>query len=213
VPEVTGNDTGSVLGRGSDTGWSEGGGRLISMRRVSLGSGYRYLVDSVAVGDGAPQRPDTLAGYYAATGTPPGRFLGSGLSGLGDGQGVAPGSEATEEHLFLVLGMCSDPITGRPVGRIPDTGSNLAAVAGFDLTFSPPKSVSVLWALSDPETRQAIYDCHREAINVVLGYAEEHVFASRSGTNGIVSEPVDGVIAAAFTHFDSRPVTLNSTTT
>jgi hypothetical protein len=33
---------------------------VISMRRVSLGAGYRYLVESVAVGDGAPQRPDTL---------------------------------------------------------------------------------------------------------------------------------------------------------
>jgi conjugative relaxase-like TrwC/TraI family protein len=204
VPEATGSDTASVLGRESDTGGSEGGERLISMRRVSLGAGYRYLIESVAVGDGAPQRPDTLAEYYAATGTPPGRFLGSGLSGLGDGQSVAPGSEVTEEHLFLMLGMCSDPLTGKAVGRVPNTGSNLAAVAGFDLTFSPPKSVSVLWALSDVETRQVIYDCHREAINIVLGYAEEHVFASRSGANGIVSEPIDGVIATAFTHFDSR---------
>jgi conjugative relaxase-like TrwC/TraI family protein len=174
------------------------------MRRVSLGAGYRYLMDSVAVGDGADRRPETLAGYYAATGTPPGRFLGSGLAGLGDGEGIEEGSAVTGEHLFLMLGMCSDPLNSEPVGRVPNTGSDLAAVAGFDLTFSPSKSVSVLWALSDPATRQAIYDCHRQAIDIVLGYAEEYVFASRSGANGIVSEPIDGVVAAAFTHFDSR---------
>ena len=92
--------------------------------------------------------------------------------------------------------MCADPLSGNPVGRVPNTGSSLAAVAGFDLTFSPSKSVSVLWALSDPATRQVIYDCHRAAIDVVLAYTEEHVFVSRSGANGIVSEPIEGVIAS-----------------
>lgn len=37
---------------------------MISMRRVSLGAGYRYLIDSVAVGEGTPHRPDTLAAEY-----------------------------------------------------------------------------------------------------------------------------------------------------
>lgn len=38
------------------------------------------------------------------------------------------------------------------------------AVAGFDFTFSAPKSVSVLWALADPETRQAVADAHHAAV-------------------------------------------------
>ena len=76
-------------------------------------------------------------------------------------------------------------------------------MAGFDLTFSPSKSVSVAWALADEETKAVIYDCHRQAIDIVLGYAERDVFHSRSGTNGIVEEDIDGVIAAAFTHWDS----------
>ena len=63
-----------------------------------------------------------------------------------------------------------------------------APVAGFDLTFSPSKSVSVAWALADEDTRQVIYDCHREAVDYVLTYAEREVFHSRSGTNGIVTE-------------------------
>jgi conjugative relaxase-like TrwC/TraI family protein len=79
-----------------------------------------------------------------------------------------------------------------------------APVAGFDLTFSPSKSVSSAWALADLETKAVIYDCHRRAIEVVLTYAEREVFASRSGTGGVVQEDVEGVVAAAFTHWDSR---------
>jgi conjugative relaxase-like TrwC/TraI family protein len=177
---------------------------VISMRRISLGSGFRYLMDSVAVGDGAPERPETLAAYYAASGTPPGVFLGSGLAGVAGGSGVEKGSVVTEEHLYNMLGLCCDPVTREPVDRCPNLSSKLAPVAGFDLTFSPSKSISVAWALADEETRQVIYDCHRQAVDYVLSYAEREVFHSRSGTNGIVTEDIDGVIAAAFTHFDSR---------
>ena len=77
-------------------------------------------------------------------------------------------------------------------------------VAGFDLTFSPSKSVSVAWALADRDTKAVIYACHRRAIEIVLGYAEREVFHSRSGTNGMVQEDIVGVVAAAFTHWDSR---------
>ncbi len=177
---------------------------MISMRRISLGSGFRYLMDSVAVGDGTPERPETLAAYYAASGTPPGVFLGSGLPALAGRRGVEKGSVVTEDHLYNMLGLCCDPVTREPVGRCPNLSSKLAPVAGFDLTFSPSKSISVAWALTDKETRQVIYDCHRQAVDYVLSYAEREVFHSRSGTNGIVTEDIDGVIAASFTHFDSR---------
>ncbi len=77
-------------------------------------------------------------------------------------------------------------------------------VAGFDLTFSPSKSVSTAWALADQETKALIYDCHRRAIDIVLTYAEREVFCSRSGKGGVVQEDVEGVVATAFTHWDSR---------
>ena len=83
-------------------------------------------------------------------------------------------------------------------------GTFRTPVAGFDLTFSPSKSVSVAWALADRDTKEKIYACHRRAIEVVLAYAEREVFHSRSGTNGVVQEDVEGVVAAAFTHWDSR---------
>ena len=177
---------------------------MISLRRISLGGGFRYLMESVAVGDGAPDRTNHLARYYAESGTPPGVFLGSGLGDLDDGRGVAEGSHVTEEHLRNLLGACADPVTGQPVGRLPNSGTKRAPVAGFDLTFSPGKSVSVAWALADEGTKALIYDCHRRAIEFVLSFAEAEMIHSRSGTNGVVEEDITGVVAAAFTHWDSR---------
>ncbi len=177
---------------------------MISMRRISLGGGFRYLMESVALGDGTEDKSVGLSRYYAQSGTPPGVFLGSGLKGLNDGLGVAEGSEVCEDHLTNMLGKCLDPITGKPIGRLPNLSKSLPPVSGFDLTFSPPKSVSVAWALADEETKSVIYDCHRRAINYVLKYAEREVFHSRSGTNGIVQEDIEGVVATAFTHWDSR---------
>ena len=63
---------------------------MISIRRVSLGGGYRYLLRSVAAGDGAGKGTNALARYYASSGTPPGVFMGAGLAHLDGGRGVAP---------------------------------------------------------------------------------------------------------------------------
>ena len=177
---------------------------MISIRPVSLGGGYRYLMNSVAAGDGNPEPSKGLAHYYASTGTPPGVSLGKGLAELDGGRGVVPGSEVSEENLSNMLGACSDPVTGEPVGSRPRAPAGGAPVAGFDLTFSISKSISVMWALGDDETRRVIEKCHRQAIEFVISYAEREVFCSRSGTNGIVSEDVTGVVAASFTHFTSR---------
>jgi conjugative relaxase-like TrwC/TraI family protein len=211
---------------------------------MTLGSGYRYLMESVAAGDGVRHQSTSLADYYAASGTPPGVFLGAGLAALDGGRGVEIGSKVNEQHLFNLLGMCADPITGEPLGRPPIrtrlslekqtaarigtieqgagnvaraepairtdaperalTATNRTPVAGFDLTFSPSKSISTAWALADTDTKAAIYACHSRAVQVVLTYAERDVFHSRSGRNGVVQEDVEGVVATAFTHWDSR---------
>jgi len=47
------------------------------------------------------------------------------------------------------------------------------AIAGFDLTFSAPKSVSVAWALADGGTQGVIYGAHQQALAYVLRYAEQ----------------------------------------
>ncbi|MHB1087571.1 MAG: MobF family relaxase [Acidimicrobiales bacterium] len=174
---------------------------MMTIRRLSIGAGYKYLLKSIAVGDG-PEGTDKsdLVRYYSETGTPPGVFLGAGLVGLNNGLGVAGGQSVTAENLQRMLQDCADPITGEVLGRVPST----KAVGGFDLTFSPSKSVSTAWALADRETREVIYRCHQAAIEEVLSYAEREVFHTRSGQQGCVEEDIVGVVAASFTHFDSR---------
>jgi conjugative relaxase-like TrwC/TraI family protein len=188
----------------------------MSIRRMSLGAGYRYLMSSVARADRSGHAASALTRYYAESGTPPGRFLGQGLAGLDNGNGVPLGSKVTEEHLFRMLGMLQDPMTGELLGRPPRRGSTAyidsrgvtrkppAPVAGFDLTFSAPKSVSVAWAVAAEETQGVIYEAHQRALEHVIAYAEEHVFSSRSGAGGVVQEDICGVVAAAFDHWDSR---------
>lgn len=182
---------------------------------MTLGAGFRYLMSSVARADEAT-RASGLTGYYAAMGTPSGWFLGAGLAGLRSGAGVESGSQVSEEQLWRMLGMLQDPVTGEQLGR-PPTGAGMAfvdhlgrlrkarqSVAGFDLTFSAPKSVSVAWALADETTRLRIHAAHRRAMQAVIGYAESQVFATRTGHAGAVSEEVRGVVATAFDHWDSR---------
>jgi len=130
----------------------------------------------------------------------PGVFHGAGLVGLNNGLGVAVGQCVSAENLQRMLQDCADPITGEVLGRVPST----KAVGGFDLTFSPSKSVSTAWALADRETREVIYGCHQLAIAEVLAYAEREVFHTRTGKQGCVEEDIVGVVAASFTHFDSR---------
>jgi hypothetical protein len=176
---------------------------MFSIRRISLGGGFRYLMDSVAAGDGGPEQSNNLTRYYAESGTPPGVFVGAGLADLADGKSVENWSEVTEEHPVNMLGACADPITGEPLGSTPPTGTRQAPVAGFDLTFSPSKSTSTAWALADEGIKGVIYECHRRAIDYVLTYAEREVFHSRSGHAGVVQEDIIGVVATAFTHWDS----------
>src|SRR4051812_32358163 len=188
----------------------------MSIRRMTLGSGYRYLMASVARGDAGGRTSSPLADYYGEPGTPPGRFLGAGLAGLDDGRGVATGSTVSEEHLWRMLGMLQDPVTGSPLGRAPGVERTAyvdglkrqrrapKTVAAFDLTFSAPKSVSVAWGLADEATRQRIYAAHVAATELVIKYAEQNAFATRTGRGGVVSEDVRGVVAAAFDHWDSR---------
>lgn len=78
------------------------------------------------------------------------------------------------------------------------------AVAGYDLTFSPVKSVSVLWAIADPKTAAVIERAHQAAIKDALDFIESKALFTRQGTNGVRQVDVRGLIATAFTHRDSR---------
>jgi len=72
---------------------------------------------------------------------------------------------------------------------------------GFDHTLRPPKSVSVLWALADPDRRAAIRQAHREAVDEVVRYYEDQVIIARERGERIQTA---GLVAAAFDHRSSR---------
>jgi conjugative relaxase-like TrwC/TraI family protein len=165
------------------------------------GNAWAYLVDAVAgeVGQGAD-----AARYYVADGTPPGRFLGRGLEGLGPRPGsVKEGDVVSPEMLHRMLAQLADPVTGQPLGRLPSLGRR-APVAGFDMTFSPAKSVSLMWAMGDRATRAAIEEVLYQAAAEVIAWAEGHVFRTRTGAQGARQEAVRGVVASAWLHYESR---------
>ncbi|WP_422936626.1 MobF family relaxase [Sinomonas sp. P47F7] len=82
------------------------------------------------------------------------------------------------------------------------------AVAGFDYTFSIPKSASVLWAVADAGTQALIAGAHHAAVADMVAFVEREVAATRVGATGadgaVAQVDVTGVIAAAFDHYDSR---------
>ncbi len=67
----------------------------VSMRVMSAGDGYKYLLRSIAAGDGDRSLSTPLTRYYAEAGNPPGRWLGSGLSALGGGR-IKTGDQVSE---------------------------------------------------------------------------------------------------------------------
>ena len=79
------------------------------------------------------------------------------------------------------------------------------AVAGFDLVFTPPKSVSIAWGLGDKQLRRGIESAHERAIQDVIRHLEQNVVMTRRGRNGVRQiETSSGVIGTKFRHWDSR---------
>lgn len=66
------------------------------MRVMSAGQGFRYLLSSVAAGDGHRPLTTPLIAYYTEKGTPPGYWLGTGVHSRLSGQ---TGIREAERHL------------------------------------------------------------------------------------------------------------------
>jgi len=74
-------------------------------------------------------------------------------------------------------------------------------VAGYDLTFSPVKSISVLWAGGDEVARTEILDALDESVAAGLRYFERNALSVRVKGR---SELASGLIAADYLHTTSR---------
>jgi conjugative relaxase-like TrwC/TraI family protein len=99
-----------------------------------------------------------------------------------------------------------EPIDARELtGQIAkDSRPRTHTVAGYDLTFSPVKSVSTLWAVADLTVAAVIERAHQAAVQDALAFIEDHALFTRTGPQGIRQVNVRGLVATAFTHRDSR---------
>lgn len=179
---------------------------MLSMHKLTVGDGYAYLTRHVAAGDAGLSAADSLTAYYEQTGNPTGRWIGGGLHALG-GERLEVGAAVSEAAMTAVFRDGRDPVTLEPLGTpykrfVP--GESRHTVAGYDLTFTAPKSVSVLWGLADDRTRATLYDAHRAALSSALRFVEHSVIRTRVGAAGCRQVRTRGMVAAAFDHWDSR---------
>ena len=92
--------------------------------------------------------------------------------------------------------------------KAEETKKRSSGVAGFDYTFSVPKSVSVLWGVADAGTQALIVEAHHQAVAEVLDFMEREVAATRrgvaAGDGAVMQADIIGVAATAYDHWDSR---------
>jgi conjugative relaxase domain, TrwC/TraI family len=156
---------------------------VLSIGKLGRGAEGYYL-QAVAKG---------VEDYYLGSGEALGRWAGSGSARLGL-SGVVNG-----EELRAVLDGrrpvdCRSLLWQRRDVRLP----------GFDLTFSAPKGVSLLFALSDTRTSLLVREAHDRAVAAALGYLEREAGEVRRGKDGVDRLPGGGFVAAAFRHRTSR---------
>lgn len=94
-----------------------------------------------------------------------------------------------------------DPSTGKPLVRGAGTGHR----AGLDITFTPGKSVSVLWAAGDERQRALIEAAQQAAVDRALRYViDEGLVVVRTGAGGIEHHRPSDLIVARFAHYTTR---------
>lgn len=134
--------------------------------------------------------------YYLQGGEPPGQWHGVGAERLGlSGQVEA-------DHLYNLFDGFS-PDGSRPLVQFQNHEGKAGHRPGWDLTFSAPKSVSVLWSQSSPENRQKIQEAHDQAVMAALDYLQESAALTRRGRRGGAMEAT-GLVVARFEHSTSR---------
>lgn len=133
--------------------------------------------------------------YYSGRGEAPGEWFGAGAAALG------LGGEVDGDDFRAVVMDAQDPRSGgvlrRLVGERP--------VRGFDLTFSAPKSVSLLFFLGEGDVPGAVRQAHDEAVGAALGYMEREACVVRAGKAGRDGKSVGGgFVGGRFRHRISR---------
>ena len=136
---------------------------------------------------------EQLPSYYLDAGEPRGVWFGDAAVSLG------------------LAGVVDDAAFVNVIGGLDPTGSFVLgrrhgeeSVRGFDVTFSAPKSVSVLWGLADEATRAQVLAAHDAAVAAAMGWIERHA-TTRMQVNGqMCVVDAEGITAALFRQHTSR---------
>jgi len=144
--------------------------------------------------------------YYNKPGDAPGRWMG----GLADELGLS-GQVDPDGYTAILEGR--DPNTGGHLVERPESRVELRAdgrekridpVLGYDIRFSAPKSVSLLYAFGDQETRERVAAIVYEAVEQGLAHLEDTACYVRRGSEGTKIERGSGFVGMAFRHHMSR---------
>ena len=151
--------------------------------------GWAYYAREVAVG---------LDDYYGGHGEEPGWWTGRGAAAAGvDGR-------VEVEQLARLFGQGCHPDTGEALGRGWDH-HDTDVVAGYSVSLSAPKSVSLLWGLGDRRLMPARYGPPTTPRwRRTVDYLESHAAFSRAGKGGVFQLDSDGLLIAAYVHRTSR---------
>ena len=156
---------------------------MLSLGKLAPGQ-QAYYLETVA--HGAEE-------YYTGGKEAPGEWVGAAAARLGlEGE-----VDAVALHAVL---SSRDPGSGSRLTR----GQGAPSVPGFDATFCAPKSVSLLFALGDPETSNEVRNAHDVAVERALGALESVAARARRGKGGLERVAADGFVGAAFRHRTSR---------
>ncbi|MCA9195292.1 MAG: relaxase domain-containing protein [Planctomycetales bacterium] len=132
--------------------------------------------------------------YYSEGGSRPGIFFGPGANALG------LIGEVQESVLKNLLEGLSPDGQKRLVQKRAGT---IVRRAGFDLTFSLPKSVSVAWVTADRTTREEIDRRAQAALEKTLDVIQELCGVARRGKDGLIQESAK-LVFAIFSHDTAR---------
>ena len=156
-----------------------------------------YWIEAVAGG---------VEDYYTKPGEAPGRWLGEaaaefGLSGEIDRAAYAAALAGRDPRN-------GEALVHRPAPRTftDKAGRTRHAepVLGFDVRFSAPKSVSLLYAIGSPAVRDAATRAHDDAAAEAITHLERVACFVARGHGGAQIEAGRGFLAMAFRHRTSR---------
>ncbi len=159
---------------------------MLTIGKLGIGQERYYLAK---VAEGAEE-------YYSGEGEVAGEWTGDAARELG-----LDGEVGADQLTAMLTGR--NPVDGEPLlgtNGVPAKGG----VPGFDLTFSAPKSVSLLWGLGGPVATVEVSAAHREAVGAALSYMQREACWTRRGAGGSEFVKGNGYLAAGYVHRSSR---------